>query len=181
MAELGTVIKSSIGTNRDQTNNVRLVRCEMSSPDDIQTIQLAGGIDQAPLEGAQLLVFDVGLAWKIGFVLKESVDPSAANGEKYLGAIVAESIVSSVKCKADGTVVINDGSDTAVAFSRLKTAFDQLKTDFNNLVTFINGTSPVGHIHTCPSGGGPTTAMVGAGVASSASIDPAESNTVKIP
>lgn len=182
MAEIGTVITSTIGPNRDQTTNVRLVRCTMSSEDDVQTIQLAGCVDQSPLEGTQILVFDVGLAWKIGFVLKEGVIPSAANGEKYLAAIVASAIVSSVKCKADGTTVVNDGEDSAVAYSRLKTAFDQLKSDHDNLVSLHNA-----HIHitTATIGASPTPGAISpttsTGTPSTADMSSSESGTVKIP
>lgn len=143
MAEIGTVIAPSIGPNRDQTTPVRLVSCMMSSEEDIQTVQLAGSLDCAPTPGTQVLVLDVGLSNKIGLVLNDNVLPSAVMGEQFIYAMIASAIVSSVKARVDGTVVVNDGTDFAVAFNRMKTAFDSLAdlvtTNLGLIATAISG------------------------------------------
>jgi hypothetical protein len=86
-----------------------------------------------------------------------------------------------VHCREDGQLVLNNGGGTAVEFARLKIAFDQLKADFDALVDFINGAPGIGHTHTCPAGGGMTTAMTGTGSHTSADIDPSESPTIEVP
>lgn len=80
----------------------------------------------------------------------------------------------SVVIDISGNVTVNGGTDTAIAFSRMKTAFDTLKTELNAFVTIFNA-----HIHPTPSGPSSPTGTP----ASSASADmtSAESNTVEIP
>ena len=179
MAEIGTVLAASVGPNKDQTTPVRLVKCTMSSDDDIQTIQLAGSLDVAPVANTQLLIFDVGQAYKIGFVLNDFVLPAAVIGEQWIYAALAGATLSSVKCKIDATTVINDGVDFAVAYTRMKTAFDTLKaeitanhnliaTSINQIATYINAIAP-----------GTVTPYVPSTL--SADMSSATSPTVKIP
>jgi len=79
----------------------------MSSDDDIQTIQLAGSLDDAPVVGTQLLIFDVGQAFKIGFVLNDFVLPAAVIGEQWIYSYIVGGItMATIKCKVDGGIEI---------------------------------------------------------------------------
>lgn len=77
----------------------------------------------------------------------------------------------------DGDIIFNSGSDNAVRFSELKTGFDQLKQDFNNLVTVFNT-----HLHSGVTPGGGVSAITTiTGSSSSASINDAKIDNIKVP
>jgi hypothetical protein len=173
MAELGTVIVASAGPNRDETNPVRLIKATMSSPEDIQTLQLIGGLDHAPLPGSKVLVLDIGESWKLAIPLADGQTPTALPGEKYLYSQLPNgSIGASVKLKLDGSAVLNDGEDSAVAFARLKAAFDAFIIEYNaHFHTLVPPVPPA----TLPTVSNPIT------VPSTANIDASQSPTVKLP
>lgn len=82
---------------------------------------------------------------------------------------------ANVKVKTNGDAVINNGTGTAVEYSRLKTAFDQMKSDFNAHITKYNA-----HVHPDPASGvtGVPTVLDSA---SAADMSSSESATVLIP
>lgn len=86
-------------------------------------------------------------------------------------------IVSSVRCLADGTVIVNDGSRTAAAFQELKSGFDTLKADYNSFLTTVF--TP--HVHPGVLAGPASTAVtISVAVETQASIDACESTTLVI-
>lgn len=78
----------------------------------------------------------------------------------------------------DGDIIFNSGSDNAVRFSELKTGFDQLKQDFNKFVTTIYNV----HVHPgVLSGGASTLITTNVGTSTTASIDNAKIDNIKVP
>lgn len=181
--EIGIVRSTSIAKNRDGTTDVRLVQVEVSDPLDIRTAQLAGPIDHNPRNGTRVLLVDAESAWQFAIVVEDIVAAvETAIGEKVLAATDSNGDQKSyLALRSDGNLELNGTADFGVRFSELEAAFNQLKSDLNNVVTFINGATGVGHVHTCPVGGGSTTAMTGTAVASSADISDAKVETVLMP
>ena len=145
MATIGTIKSVTVAKNGDGEKNVRLAEVEMTSEQDVQTVQIMSSLDCSPLPGTKILILNASDAWPIGLILEDGQTPIASDGERFLYAQSAlGTIASSVKCKKTGEVVINDGEDYAVAFSKMKEAFDQLRSDLNDLVLKFN-THP-GHL-----------------------------------
>ena len=130
--ESGTIRNTAVKVNRDGDDSVRMLDVEMSSPADIQSVQLVsiGGEDFHPLPGAKVMVAQVGDAWKMAIVLEDGITPTAAAGEKFLysqdsgGAIAAR-----IKLLNTGIMELNGGADFAVRYNALEAAFNQLKSD----------------------------------------------------
>lgn len=82
-----------------------------------------------------------------------------------------------VKITAENEIILNDGSDYAVCFNKLKTAFNKLKLDFNTLVSYYNS-----HVHTgVTSGVANTGTTVSVGQSSTADIEPSKVATIRVP
>ncbi len=188
MMEIGTVTACMIGLNRDGTTPVRLAMCMVSGPTDIRTVQLIGAIDHWPVVGAKIAILEIEGAWEVGIVLEDIVAAvTTAIGDKTIGASVAGGVIdptAKLQFKAaTHESVFGDGVNYAVKYNELKTAFNTLRDDFNAFVTKYNGTVPaIGHVHTCPAGGGPTTAMPeGLAVMTTAVIEPSQCMFVRLP
>ena len=177
--ESGTIRNTAVKANRDGDNSVRMLDVEMSSPSDLQSVQLVsiGGEDYHPLPGAKVMVAQVGNAWKMAIVLDDGITPTAAGGERFLYSLTtAGALAALIKLRNDSTMELNGDADFAVAFNDLKTAFDQFQSDFNNFVTVKFNL----HNHpTAPPGVVSVPSVTGA--ASTADIDPAKVATVKLP
>jgi hypothetical protein len=94
------------------------------------------------------------------------------------GTVLLKNKIGSFEIEPLGNCVINNGLETAVAFSRMKIAFDQLKADFNSFVTVKYNT----HVHPgVTSGGASTSPTLSTGTASTADMSGAESPTVLLP
>lgn len=78
---------------------------------------------------------------------------------------------------SDGTHVFNNGEDRAVRYSALETAFNQLRADHNKLQAAFDG-----HTHSgVTSGSSSTGTTVPSGAESSADIEPAKVEEIRIP
>ena len=175
--ESGTIRNTAVKANRDGDNSVRMLDVEMSSPSDLQSVQLVSiGEDYHPLPGAKVMVAQVGNAWKMAIVLDDGLTPTAALGEKFLySQTTAGALAAVIKLRNDSTMELNGDTDFAVAFDRLKTAFDQLKSDYDGLVGDYNL-----HKHPTAAPGAPSIGDT-PGSVTTADIDPAKVATVKLP
>jgi hypothetical protein len=161
-----------------------MLQVEISEPDDIQDVELysqAGEDYNPPLESA-VYIEQAGEAYKIVVASDDGIVPTSNPGERQLYSSAGGSKLANIYIKVDGSVEINFGTDSAIAFSRMKTAFDQLKTDFDALVSLYNA-----HIHitTATVGAGPTPGVISpttsTGSPSTADMTAAESPTIKVP
>lgn len=138
------------------------------------------GIDSNAVKNSVAIVADTGTDAEkvvIGYVLKDAL---ADIGETHLFSTDSDGgEVGRIKLKNDGTVELLADTDNAVRFSELKTAYDQLKTDLNNLVAAFNS-----HTHTYSPGPltpVPTGPATPTGTPSSATVDAAKVDEIKIP
>lgn len=173
--ESGTIRNTAVKANRDGDNSVRMLDVEMSSPSDLQSVQLVSiGEDYHPLPGAKVMVAQVGNAWKMAIVLDDGLRPSAGEGEKFIYSLTtAAALAAVIKLRNDSTMELNGDADFAVAFDRLKAAFNQLQSDFDThthqTAIYLHPTAP------------PTVGPTAPPIASTADINPAKVATVKLP
>lgn len=185
--QIGTVISTEVGTNRSGKVQSRLVKVELTDPEDIQTVQLytRWGEDYNPPAGAKIAVLFAGEAWAIGFGIDDEILPAAAVGEKWIYALDPTGLtaIALLKLLTTGIIEINGNTDSAVAYLRLKVAFDQLKADHDLAMSYITA-----HSHN-DSLGAPTTSPLLPNppwpapglLPSTADMTPAEVPTVKVP
>jgi hypothetical protein len=185
MVQTGKIVGRKIAVNRDGEKKVLLLSCEITDPDDVQTVEYfqQAGTDNEPPDGSTVLLVKVGSAWKIAIAVDDGIepDPSLLPGEfEYYSSLLGVK-KASIKGRKTGQLELNGIGDYAVKFNQLKTAFDQLKSDFDNHVSKYNG-----HTHT-------TTATVSTGLPgviapttdtstpTTADIDPAKAETIEVP
>jgi len=150
---LGTVVGSEIKKNIDGENDTRILKCELSSADDVQQIELIqqNGEQNNPLDDATVIILEITKTWKIAVAVKDFVEPDATlnRGEKKIYSLdSSNNIQACIRFKNDGTLVLNEGADWAVQYTALKSAFDQLKSDLNAMIsewnTFATAYAPGG-------------------------------------
>lgn len=170
MNRIGKVTGREVIKNRDGQNDRLMLQVEITDSDDIQTVELRNqyGEDNNPVNGSQVLIIDMGSAFKVAIAAEDGITPSMNPGEKKIYSVSGAAIAAFINFLASGILEINGNSDFAVAFNDLKIAFDQLKSDFDNHT----------HLYT-PGAGTPT--QTGIPPASTADIDPAKVDTVKLP
>lgn len=119
--------------NRDGIRDVLLLQVELTATDDVQTVELmqGSGDQYNPPDGSKVLVVSNGAAYKIAIAVDDLVALSIEIGERAIRAILDGEVKSSVLCKIDGNLVLNEGADFAVQFTAMKTAFEQLVDDHN--------------------------------------------------
>lgn len=140
---LGTIVKSSIETNLDGENETRMVSAELSSAEDVQSIELIGqnGEQTNPLDDATVIILEITKNWKIAVAIKDLVEPdnTLERGEKKIYSLDSSNTIQAcVRFKGDGTLILNEGTDWAIQFTEMKSAFDQLKNDFDAFVGKYN-------------------------------------------
>jgi hypothetical protein len=97
------------------------------------------------------------------------------------GTMTVKNSSGSMVVDSSGNAVFHGGSDTAVAYTDMKSAFDTLKTDLNNLVTAYNAHV---HITTATVSAGPPGVLApttSTGTPTAADMSGAEVATVKLP
>jgi phage gp45-like len=134
-------------SNRDGARDVLLLQVELTDKNDVQTVELmqGSGDQYNPENGSKVLVVSDGSAYKIAIAVDDMTAIALEVGERAIRSVLGGEVKSSVLCKTDGNVVINEGDDFAIQFSALKDIIDALVIELDN------------HIHTAPSSGGPTT------------------------
>lgn len=172
MGALGKVLQAIKETKRDVT--VRVIKATMRAGENVLAELFApAGDDSPPLPGDMGFFADnsqTGGRSCLG-AIDQVNEPLAAPGERRLYARDANGApVVVIWLKADGTLELNGDADNAVRFSELKTAFDQLQSDFNL------------HTHSVPGVfAGAFSATATAPTDSTADIDPAKVDEVKLP
>lgn len=131
--QTGIIKGRKTGPNRDGGRDVLLLQVELTSADDVQTVELMQGAgDQYnPPDGSKVLVISNGPAYKIAIAVDDLTALSIDIGERAIRAVLDGAVKSSLLCKIDGDLVLNQGVDFAVQFTAMKAAFDQIVTDHN--------------------------------------------------
>jgi hypothetical protein len=83
---IGTVISSSVETNRDGATPVRMLQVQLADPDDVQSVEWAHGAgdDYDPPPGTAVIVLDLGKAWKVAIAADDAIAPSVLPGEREI-------------------------------------------------------------------------------------------------
>jgi len=188
VAQIGRVTGRDVKKNRDSASNSLLLQAEISDEDDVQTVEVfrGPGIDANPPDNARAVVLPVGKAWQIAVAIDDGVAPddtvdqgeieiySSASGSRVATIRLDDS--GNIKIDADTEIILNSGTDYAVAYEDLKTAFDQLKSDFD---TFV---STIFNLHNHPTAAtGPVSVPSVTGSASTADMSGAKIDTVRVP
>jgi hypothetical protein len=137
--KLGRVISSEIGLNRDGDTRVLLLKVEITEPDDPQTVEYlqAAGEDYRPPEDSNVIVTDLGEAYKIAIAADDGIEPEAAAGEREIYAHVGGVKKGRLKCNLDGTV---QAGVTGLDFVSQANKIDQIISDIHGV---INGWTPL--------------------------------------
>lgn len=154
--------------NRDGSRDVLLLQVELTDKNDVQTVELMQGAgDQYnPENGSKVLVISNGASYKIAIAVDDMTALSIEIGERAIRAILGGEVKSSILCKVDGNLVLNDGLDFAVQFTALKTIIDGLITALNS------------HNHTSAGSGSPSSPPI---VPFSIDMNPAKIDKVRLP
>lgn len=191
-AEAGIVRNINIGSNKDAERVTVLLDCEITSPEDIQTVEFFGpaGDGSVPVVGSKVIILGIGSAWKIAIACQDGQEPEAEEGEKLLYSLVngkkktkihlkksgnisivslsdAGLELSSIELNPEGSIILNGGEDFGVRFSALLEAFEQLKSEIGL------------HIHDGVSVGSEQTSVPTAPFV--ASLLPAKIESLKVP
>ena len=170
MQELGTITGMEVAKNRDGKSDVRIARAILSDPEDVQSIELItpGGEDHVPEDRDILLVLKISEAYKLGLITDDQIEPdeNLQPGEKEIYSKQSGVKLAKLKLNLQGELVLNDGTDFAVAFEKLRTEFNELQVKFNT------------HIHGGVAAGGQTSGVPT--VLSTANIDNVKVEKVRL-
>ena len=171
MIRIGTITGREVAKNRDGESNRLMLQVQISDSDDIQTVELlnAQGEDNNPIDGAQVVIVDLGSAFKVAIATNDGIAPSMTVGEKKVYSIDGAGDISAfINYLSNGIIELNGNDDFAVRFSALEAAFNQLKDDVDAHT----------HLYT-PGAGTPT--QTGTPPASTADISGAKIDNIKVP
>jgi phage gp45-like len=134
MPSLGTITGQEIKKNRNGEVDVRLLQVQFSNERDIQTVQHfnPSGEDSAPIKGDQVLVLDLGLAYKVAVGMQDILAAVMGAGEKKLySRDVDGNIAAFVNLLSGGNIELNGNADFAARFSNLESMVSDLNTKYD--------------------------------------------------
>lgn len=143
MEEYGEIKSVSTGKNKDGTREVRLLNVEIR-PDDIVTVELDANstTDYVPRIGARVYFNEITSTYLVATRIIDdelNIDKDLGSGERLSYAIDdSGEAVSTIRQTSGGDIILDKGTDYAVAFMRLQAAFNQLVIDHNALVAAVN-------------------------------------------
>ena len=158
---IGVITGSTIEKNRDGDIDRVVLQVEIAE-DEVKTVELftQAGEDTHPARDSRVVMLEIEDSYLVGISVSDDLTPTVNAGEKefYSTDDPVTTKKAKIKLTSGEEIVLNDGTDYAVAYEDLKSAFDQLKSDFNS------------HIHT-------TTATIGVGPAVGVISPPTASST----
>ena len=130
MIRIGTVTGRKVGKNRDGTDDVLLLQVEITDPDDIQTVELMqpAGQKDYPIDDSQVVILDIGNAFKAAVAVQDGVTPSGSPGDKELYSLDSAGLIKAfINILASGNIELNGNNDNAVRFQALQDKLTALK------------------------------------------------------
>lgn len=133
MVRIGTVTGFEIRKNRDAQTNGLLLQVRLTNEDDVQTVQYVNpaGEDGNPAIGSQVIILDLGPAFRVAVAVVDKIAPQMGTGEKKLYSQDNDAISAFIDLLASGIINLNGTAHNAVRFTPLETALLQLVTDIN--------------------------------------------------
>lgn len=149
--DFGVIQSVAIATNLESGENVRLAQVNLEGEDTV-TVELpfSQGDEVVPEVGDTVYFSEVDSGMLIGMYIQSGipVDDSLGEGDRELFSKSGANRMAKMRLKNDGVIVLNDGDDFAVRFTKLESAI-------NDLVNILSGNSTKlsTHIH-LPTGPG---------------------------
>jgi len=135
---IGTVTGREIKKNRDSSIASILLQVKFLE-DDVQTVQYISqsGDDTSPPDGAKVMVFQIGPAFKFAIGSIDMIIPDMAPGERKLYSTdsAGETIKSFIKLLNSGIIELNGNNDFLVRFNALETGLQQFVNDINTALS----------------------------------------------
>lgn len=130
----GNITDISIGKYPGGTDTVRILTVQVTSVDDIQTVEhvTESGVDSAPVVGDKVLVELVGeSSYKVSHSTGDLIDPVSLPGEKEFYSHDKDSKKARIKLNLDGSTGIKNeisGLDFATEMTKYNTAVKAIVT-----------------------------------------------------
>ena len=141
MNRIGKVTGREVKKNRDGQNDRLMLQVEITDSNDIQTIELRNqyGEDNNPVNGSQVLIVDIGTAFKMAIAAEDGITPSMNPGEKKIYSVSGAAIAAFINFLESGILNINGSADFAVRFDALNTALQIMLTNLNADIVTAGG------------------------------------------
>lgn len=134
------VTGQDVTKNKGSQGNKLVLQLEISSPEDIQSVQLmqSAGENSPPPTGSRVITIPIGTqGYKLAVGVDDGIEPpSAEPGEKKLYSSDGGTVKAVIYLKKDGTISISSGVED------IKTLFDDL---IDAIVGIITTGSPTTH------------------------------------
>ena len=141
MIDYGTIQSVTIGTDKDTDKQKYICEVEFSDEEDIRTIQVMNmsGINSRPIEGHKVAIIDLGGGFEVGVCSDDEIDADLEDGETEIFSFDPDgNKLAKLKCNTDSHVVVNNGEDWGVRYSKLEEHFNELQQKHNDLVQFVS-------------------------------------------
>lgn len=146
MNGIGEITRIYIGDNDDESAQIRRLVMRIGYEDnarDIEHIEPAGE-DSGPVTGDQAIVLQVSDNYQIAILVDDGITPTAQPGEKIIYAHTQGQREAFIKLKTNGEIwlgnnTVQQPTDFAVLYNKLREEFDELNSKFNALQSAYNG------------------------------------------
>lgn len=148
MSLTGTITGFEVMKNRNGDHERLMLQVQISSPDDIQTVEYVAlpGQDEAPIIGSKVYIIQVSDGYKIGIGVDDGIVPEGVAGRKRMYSIDADgNIKALIRLVESGIIELNGTGDFAVRYDALDVAFQTFVTAVNTaLGTKLDGAGTPG-------------------------------------
>lgn len=148
---IATVISTTIDDSKSGDGKVVSCECEMSEKEDIKTVEVVAGHGRMvfPKAGSKLIGMRLQSGYIVAVACDDGIEPDIEEGEHKIYSIGPDgAVAASVLMKADGSIVLNDGTDYAILYSEMKKAFDDLANFVKNHIHTTTATVGIGSVGT---------------------------------
>ena len=133
MVRYGTVTGREIVKNRDGSHAVRMLQVRITDDKDIQTVQhvTLSGDDSGPVNDSEVIILDLGPAFKVAIAVDDLIEPTMPPGEKKIYSSEAGAIKAFISLLASGIIELNGNADNAVRYTALNAQLQTLVGQIN--------------------------------------------------
>jgi len=155
---LGIITGREIAKNGDGEKE-RLILQVQFTADDVRPVEMVAqaGEDTNPADGCRVMVLEADKSYKIVVAVTDDLLPECEPGEKeiYSTDSPATAKLARIKLNKNSEIVINQGEDFAVRFSKLKEVVEEIQDIITALQDALSNWIPV------PQDGGASLTAVG--------------------